>query len=135
MRRHVLGLVAATVAAPYLVLLPSALLLEFNDVASYGESFDVLDVLKFLPLGTMTLAFCGIPLLIVAAICAALFNFFQCRTKWTPMLAGALLGFCFVTILTSPPSSEDWLTILAISTLPGAICGWIYWRIAIGRPS
>jgi hypothetical protein len=133
MKRHVWGVLAATLVAPYLVGLMMGLFVEFDDMVNHGESFDVLELLDFLFISTGVLIIAGVPLLIVASFWIALLDLCKCRTKLGPILAGIITGVCSVTVLVSgrPITGEFWVLALATSSLSGAICGWIYWRIAI----
>jgi len=121
------------VAAPYLTGLLIGFYIEFVDVVRHGEPINLLDLLKFLPISTVVLIVAGIPILILSALCAALLNAAEWQTRRASIMAGSLTGFCFIALLTSSPASfgKEWLYALALGTLPGAVCGWIYWRIAI----
>lgn len=131
MRRHILGALAATVAASYLV----AFLVDFDTpiVVSRANNkpLDPLDLLGFIDLGTELLEAYGIPLLILASLCVALLYALGYRTKESSMLIGAILGSCFVTVVILPQTADELLDGLVGGFLSGAICGWIYWLIAI----
>jgi hypothetical protein len=133
MKRHIWGIIAATAAAPYIAGLLIGFYAEVVDVVRHGEPLDLPALLKFLPISTVALVVLGVPILIVSALCAALLNAAEWHTRWTSITAGSLAGFCFIALLASSPANfgDEWLYALAIGAPPGAICGWIYWRIAI----
>lgn len=134
MGRRILGVLAATIIAPYLVMFLLNLFgLLSGDSAGLKEP---LDLLKTIPLGTFALLMFGLPLLILASICAALVHLIAQPTWRAPVLSGAILGFGFVaTFFVRNLEYDAWTFTALISGLcSGAICGWIYWLIAIGRP-
>jgi hypothetical protein len=133
MKRHIWGIIAATAAAPYIAGLLIGFYVELVDVVRHGEPLELPSLLKFLPISTVVLTVAGIPILILSALCAALLNAAEWRTRRASIVAGSLTGFCFIALLTSSPANlgDEWLYALAIGAPPGAICGWIYWRIAI----
>src|SRR5690606_6635230 len=96
---------------------------------------DPLDLLKTIPLGSFALLLFGIPLLILAGICAALVHIVEQPTWRGPVLGGAVLGLGFVAAIFVRSLEHDAETIVMLiaGLCSGAICGWIYWRIAIGR--
>jgi hypothetical protein len=132
-RRHILGILAATVAAPYLVLflLSFSLLIQGGSAGLEGP----LDLIKTLPLGTFALLMYGSPLLILSSLLAALLNALGWRSQWAIILGGATLGLCFMHLLfsSSYEPGKTGFPVLSIGAICGAVCGWIYWRIAIGR--
>jgi peptidoglycan biosynthesis protein MviN/MurJ (putative lipid II flippase) len=133
MRRHIWRIMAATAAAPYVAGLLIGFFTELGDVARHGEPLDLPSLLKFLPISTVVLIVAGIPILFASALCAALLNAAGWNTRRASITAGSLTGFCFIALLTSSPANfgDEWAYALAIGTLPGGVCGWIYWRIAI----
>lgn len=129
MRRHCLGVLAATLAAPYLVLFLWSLFgLVSGDQIGMEEP---LDLLKVLPLGTFGLGLFGIPLLILASLCAVAVNAVKRPTWRGPVLGGAILGLGFTAVLFD--GDREFIPFLVSGALSGALCGWIYWRIAV-RP-
>ena len=132
-RRHILGVVAATVAAPYLVFLPGA------SSALINGSYD-LDFFSFgIRVATGALMYFGIPVLILAGICAAILHRLKFQTRGWCMLGGAVVGLVFLGILELLPGIDldtSFWSLVGASLhflLSGAACGWIYWRIVIGR--
>jgi hypothetical protein len=123
----------ATVAAPYLVTLPGFSLSMIN--GSYGLT----DFLFGIWVATGALMFFGIPVLILAGICAAILHRLKLQTRGWCMLGGAGVGLGFLGLIQLLPGTTMnigfWPLVLVVleTLLPGALCGWIYWRIAIGR--
>lgn len=127
MRRHILGVLAAAIAAPYLVLFLWSLFgLVSGDRAGMKEP---LDLLKVIPLGTIGLMIVGIPLLILASLCAMVVNAIKRPTWHGPVLGGMILGLGSMVALFADDS--EFIPFLMSGALSGAICGWIYWRIAL----
>ena len=113
MRRHILGVFAATVAAPYLVVFMDLMFeLMFTDSPGVVEP---LDLLKALPLGTFGLFLFGGPVLMLSGICAVVLNLFGLRSTWWAIIGGATVGLCFAAILFSASTEstpEDQLLIV-----------------------
>ncbi|WP_414472704.1 hypothetical protein [Microvirga sp. M2] len=129
MRRHILGVLTATTAAPYLVLFLWSLFgLLSGDQVGMKEP---LDLLKVIPLGTLGVGMFGIPLLILASLCAMAVNVVRRPTWRGSVLGGITLSLGF----TAAHSADDGVSVpfLMSGALSGAISGWIYWRIAM-RP-
>ena len=130
MRRHIFGVAAATVAAPYLVVFtiyPLGIML-----ANAADSLTLFELLKY---GTLALSGAALPVLVLSGICAAILNRLGVRSKWWMMASGAGLGLASFALVLSQPtlSSSDHRPAALSLSLSGALCGWIYWRIAIGR--
>src|SRR5690606_13297174 len=86
MWRRCLGILAATIVAPYLVMFLWSLYgLLSGEAVGLKEP---LDLLKTIPLGTFALLLFGIPLLILAGICAALVHIVERPTWRGPVLGG-----------------------------------------------
>ena len=133
MRRHILGVVTATVAAPYLTIL----LWELS-VLLLGEEVGIeepIDLLKAIPIGTFAFLLFGLPLLILSSVFAILVNTIENPSWRSSVFSGAILGLGFMSVffVRSPEYSFEVATFLTVGTLTGAICGWIYWRIALSR--
>ncbi|MEZ0169012.1 hypothetical protein [Microvirga sp. TS319] len=90
-----------------------------------------LDLLKVISMGTFGVVVFGIPLLVLASLCAMAVNTAKRPTWCGPVLGGIILGLGFTAALSTDDSPP--IPFLMSSALSGAICGWIYWRIAI-RP-
>ncbi|HLM42153.1 MAG TPA: hypothetical protein VK434_21470 [Microvirga sp.] len=134
MHRHILGVVAATLAAPYLVMLvPYLLSSPINRSDGFG------DLRLAIRLATGGLVLLGLPTLILASICAAILHRLKIRAKGWCMLGGAGVGLGSLGVMVSLTGASleisSWrlLMILLDNLLSGAICGCIYWRIAIAR--
>ncbi len=136
MHRHVLGVVSATLAAPYLVMLaPYLLSSPVNRLDGFG------DLRLASRLATGGLVLLGLPTLILASICAAILHRLEIRAKGWCMLGGAGVGLgsfgVMVSLTGASMEISSWrlLMIVLDNLLSGAVCGWIYWRIALGpRP-
>ncbi len=135
MRRKILGVVAATIAAPYLVL---AFYYVGDVLLRSGGGLrrdDLFGVRKILPLGLDFLLYLGGPLVAAAGLLAFVLERFGLRHRAVFIAAGALLGAAFVAT-TSPshagaPESWSWGPVRMIAPFAGAICGFIYWRIGV----
>lgn len=131
MRRHILGVVAATVAAPYLVMLLGSPLDSERGLAALWSGIQQ---------ATGGLVLFGIPTLILAGICAAILHRLKLQTWVWCMAGGAGVGLVFLGLLTSLTyrhmTKSFWplLLVVLILLLSGAVCGWIYWRIALKNP-
>ena len=129
MLRHILGVVAATVAAPYLIVIFAEF--PFDKTDSSGLLFGI-------NVATGALMFFGIPTLILAGICAAILHRLKLQTRGWCMLGGAGVGLGFLGLIQLLPGTTMnigfWPLVLVVleTLLPGALCGWIYWRIALG---
>jgi hypothetical protein len=129
--RHILGVVAATVAAPYLVMLIEYL---FNN-----NTRGLTGLWSGIQAGTMGLVVFGLPTLILAGICAAILHRLKLQARSWCMLGGAGVGLSFHGLIQLLPGTTMnigfWplLFVLLVNLLSGALCGWIYWRIAIRR--
>jgi uncharacterized membrane protein HdeD (DUF308 family) len=131
MKRHAAGLIAARIAAPYL----TAFLMMVFDLLflDHARPSNPLELLEFMSLGILGFLFFGIPLLLLSSVLAlALSRLSRHPPSWQPMIIGGVLGLCFVSVIFTESFEGTW-TCLASGALAGAICGWIYWRIAIGR--
>jgi hypothetical protein len=136
MMPHVVGVLAATAVAPYLCFLTIILLRVFPD--DFDRIAGFLPLIKLVTaVGTLALSTMAIPLLIFAGMVIAGLNSLGCRSRWQYMVGGGIFGLCFlgVFVLATPSYNLGDFYILVPGALSGAICGWIYWRIAMGgRP-
>lgn len=131
MKRHALAILAATLAGPYLVGFFLVVLFTLTDLAG-GRPIHPADLFGFIVIGSFGLALFGIPLLILASVCAVLLHAFRSQALWTPVLTGAGIGACFLAVaFSSLNRSQDRMIVSASGALTGALCGWIYWRIAL----
>lgn len=129
MTRRIVALLTACAAAPYLTVLFMLII----DLA-YGEKGAEfpLDLLKAVPLGTFALLLLGLPLVCAASLLAAILHGGGWEARWHCTTAACLLGSCFVGLVFSEELTKS-LAPLIQGGLAGAICGWIYWKIAIKR--
>jgi small-conductance mechanosensitive channel len=138
MLRAIGGLFAASLVAPYLASFLITLFLAIFDHVSRNDALlarpspvdELLGVLNVPFLGTIGLAMFGLPILLVAAIVALALDIFGLRSKRHSVIGGGGLGGLFLGLLFS----GSWIPLVA-GLLTGAVCGWIYWRIALHRPS
>lgn len=131
MKRHVLGVLAASATAPYLVgafLFVGAMSGSLN-VASPSPPGDVLSFWGvILALGTYGILAYGIPVLIAAAVAAAAIKFFDLNSPKTAVGLGFTIGLGFGLFVLPSEIDTAWLVSFALS---GTASGWVYWRIAI----
>ncbi len=123
MKRQLLGLLAATMAAPYLVVLFASSLGRDLTSNSYGWRPSLEDILFY---GTFGLVLFGLPLLAVAGIAIAVLTRLGWASLWTALLAGAVIGSVSIAVMYGDGPIDTLL-----GAVSGAICGWIYWTIAL----
>ncbi len=143
MLRRVLGIVAAIAAAPVLLFLLMALM----SWVLHGFPWPRLHIGFFIALvafGLLPFVALPLPLLTASLISLGLAWLLEragLRSRLPYMFLGAVTGPALVLWITwslsSKPSPHDWTKMLsgmpAFAAPAGALCGWIYWRIAIGR--
>lgn len=121
------GLLVSSVAAPYLCLLFIALLANgFTDDRIPDAVGWVIGG------GTLALVWAGVPVFLIGGVVSGMLETFGLRSQMTMIAGGAAVGFSFLTPLLLSDQKGDWIFPVA-GMLSGAICGWLYWRIAIGR--
>lgn len=129
MDRQIKGIVAATLAAPYIATLLMALRIVIfehrNPNALFTERF--YDDIALL--GTVGLFYSGVPTMILSLIAAGILNMLKLRSAVSSLLIGSIVGLAFGAFL-SATSFRDNVHLMLIFTASGAICGWIYWLIA-----
>ncbi len=128
MARHIGAMLLATIVAPYLGVLCFVVFGPWP-----GWIFGPREFLEALSLGTICLIIFGIPLLLILA--SITFILKACRLMRWPYFvgSGACMGLGFM-IVGKPElyfSSEDYPQVTLIAACVGAVCGWIYWRIAV----
>ncbi|UVF19894.1 hypothetical protein HPT29_001715 [Microvirga terrae] len=133
MRHLLVSLIAvglANVVAPLLTGFLSLLLgIALNpQTFSYRSAFE----------GLALFALFGVPLVFmsifpVSLILALLGLFFRWRSLWIHAVGGAALGlgFAFLAYDWSFPRGLNDQRFFPAATFAGALCGWVYWRIAI----
>ena len=136
MLRRFWGLVAATAAAPFLTSLFMGLhLLGAHGIRSFDDAVGFVAAVLFL--GTAGLVIYSLPIAITASLLSAFASGMDLTDRIVAMATGAALGatFCLGIDLAAGSEqfgSEFWQNLISM-TPSGAICGWIYWRIAIRR--
>jgi hypothetical protein len=125
--RQLAALLAASAAAPYLTSLFLSLhLLNSHGITSVGDAFEFV----------AGLVIYGIPITLAASIFGTILIAMGLYHRITAIIFGAALGGAFqlgLTTLTDPGRrGNDFWPYLISMTFSGAICGWIYWRIATG---
>ena len=73
-----------------------------------------------------------LPLLLVASSMAFALHRLRWRRRWHSVGSAGVLGALFTGMLFFERSPLG-LILLASGALAGAICGWIYWRIAVRK--
>src|SRR4051794_32027147 len=129
--RQIGALSVATVVSPFLVAFPITLsALVSGDSVGIHEP---LDLLKSVPLGVAGLTMFGAPTFILAALLAWLLDTCGCRSPWPFTASGAGLGALFVGWIFFEPAKLlfEQAIVMASGAVSGAICGWIYWCIAL----
>jgi len=132
MDQQIKGIVAATLAAPYvasLLMVLRIVIMEHEDPAPlFTERF--YDNIALL--GTIGLFYAGLPTLILALIGAGILNGLKLRSAVASLLGGSIVGLIFGALFGAS-SLKDNIHLMLIFVASGIICGFIHWRIAIGR--
>ncbi|MFC4170700.1 hypothetical protein ACFOYU_01300 [Microvirga sp. GCM10011540] len=116
MKHHLLGLFAASVTAPYLIVL---LMILFGRDLPYDPAIN--DTALH---GTAGLLVFGLPLFAASCLTALVLATAGWTSRSSAVFGGAVLGFCFIATVVGVGTGTF------IGALSGAICGWIYWAIA-----
>ncbi|NIX75361.1 hypothetical protein [Microvirga terricola] len=128
----------ATLAAPFLTG-TLWLLAEFEFVIGGRWTKDFLFITNRLAQATATAVnVTAVTLFPIALLAALIGAWMGWRSRWIYLFGGAVLACMPIYVLAEMfPGSERKLLLTLVGTMipSGAICGWIYWRIAIGRPS
>jgi hypothetical protein len=129
MKRRLQATLAACAAAPYL----TALFMLIIDLllSSEPEVENPLGFLIAIPIGTFGLLYFGLPLLCVGSLLAFSLHVLKWEAWWPHILSGAVLGSCFGGWVLSEIFVR-FPSLIVTGGLAGALCGWIYWRIATG---
>ena len=121
---------AANLAAPFIFL---------TVLAAYEFPSSPLEGLKALA-GVALVGVLALPQLFPFALPASLLlsvvgRVAGWRARWTFVAGGAVIGVVFLTVFSGDALDAygETASFIPISIVTGAICGWIYWRIAIGR--
>jgi hypothetical protein len=129
MKRRILGILAASAVAPYLGAASFLVSMALKDpslptIESAAEFFT--GIMMF---GTAGLIIYGIPVLAFVAIAALVLHALDAHSPLIITAIASLVGLCFGLFLTSPDFHE-W-SVIPSAFISAAICGWIYWRIAL----
>ncbi len=129
MRRHILGVIASATAAPYLVAagLGITVSLESPKPSAFENIVDLL--IGTVLFGTFGLLIYGLPVLAFGIFAALIFYAFDIRSITVVATVGSIIGLCFGLLLILQ-NDDNW-PLIPGCLISGAICGWIYWRIAI----
>lgn len=129
MKRQILGILATTLTAPYLgaiyVLIPIAARTEFASLVPLKDIQGLLAL--FIAVGMMGLAEFGAYILLAASVMALILAGLRIRSPALSIGLGAAIGLCLGIYIDLPHNELPVPALLGI----GALCGWIYWRIAI----
>ncbi|MEZ0169006.1 hypothetical protein [Microvirga sp. TS319] len=132
--RHVKALVIASASAPYLTSLFMGLpSLAEHGLSGIGDAFEYLAAT--LIVGTAGLVIYGLPIAIAAGGFGGVLIWIGFRHPAIAIMFGAALGALFGCVLQAGQERTGngfWLIRISM-ILSGAICGFIYWRIAIRR--
>ncbi|MCG7394643.1 hypothetical protein MHY87_17195 [Microvirga sp. ACRRW] len=128
MERIVAGVITASLLAPFVFAL-FILLLVVTFVHDFPFELELLYGVLFVSLGALIEY--GFVLFPASAVIAYGLYRFGIRSPWPPIFCGAALGPTLTLLMSPHILGIEWISLLAI--LPGAICGWIYWRIALYR--
>lgn len=131
MDRQIKGIVAATLAAPYVagLLMTLRIIIIFEHKTLYPLfTARFYDDIAFL--GSVGLLYVGLPTLMLSLVADAILNMLKLRSALSSLLMGSVVGLAFGSFL-SASSFRDNIHLVLIFTTSGAICGWIYWHIAI----
>ena len=121
MKHHLLGLFAASLTAPYLVVF---FMIVFGQELPYDPAIN--DTALY---GTIGLMVFGLPLFGLVSLSALVLSAAGWASRSGAVFCGAILGFCLMAVIGDRGAG------MIIGALSGAICGSIYWWIATGgRP-
>lgn len=132
MKRQILGVLAASLAAPYLAVAFMFALPAWEEAAKAGI-LEALGKLFFwiVLAGTFALIVYGIPILIMATLIAFTLSKLRATSRWIAMAAGSVNGLALGSLAIVLDDGGDWSSLPAF-ILAGALCGLLYWRIALG---
>lgn len=132
MDRQIKGIIAATLAAPYVASLLMALWIVLFEPRVPDPFFAERLFKDVIFLGTVGLLYAGLPILILALIGAGILNGLKLRSGVASLFSGSIVGLIFGAFFNAS-GLRDNIHLTLIFVVSGAICGWIYWAIAIGR--
>jgi hypothetical protein len=127
-KRQLGGAFVATIIAPYLV----ALLMFLGDVLRGLAHFWELPAVAVL--GSAALFFFGLPAFLASLLLMPFVNHAGRWARLVSMFGGAIIGTGFLALFFwKIVFLSEGLFRMGCGALAGAICGWIYWRIALAR--
>ena len=127
MKRTILGVLMASMAAPYIATL---LTLVTNPGPISVHS--LFDLWKVAPFGTVVLLHFWAPMVVASSALALILTAIRATSPIAVMTGAALLGFGFAVVAKGGVFFGTWEPQLT-GALTGAICGWIYWRVALAE--
>jgi hypothetical protein len=134
--RQLVAFLAASASAPYLTSLFLSLhLLTRHSITGFGDAIEF--VAAILILGPAGLVIYGLPVAIAAGVLGGILIWIGFYHRIAAIIFGATLGDTFdlsLNMLSGSERSGGFWPYLISMTLSGAICGWIYWRIASSTP-
>src|SRR5215208_135097 len=126
MDRQIKGVVAATLAAPYV----ASFLMSLQIIIVENQNPRVLLTEKFYDdvavLGTIGLFYSALPTLFLSLAAAALLNRLELRSARSSLLIGSVVGSTFGAFFSASSFKHN-AHLMLIFAVSGAICGWIYW--------
>jgi hypothetical protein len=131
MVRTVGALLAATLAGPYIFLLLSGMMnfVLKPAIPSLETSILALPMLMFM--GTIGLILFGVPALLLGAAMLGLSWKMGFYSRRYAVCAGAIIASGLAALHLDSEFQSEIVQSLILGALSGAICGWIYWRIAL----
>ncbi|MCG7394640.1 hypothetical protein MHY87_17180 [Microvirga sp. ACRRW] len=85
-----------------------------------------------LTFGSLGLLIYGLPLILAFSIAALILHAIKAERSALPVCLGSLIGLCFGAFFAASDMQDEWPLFLGCF-VSGAICGWIYWRIALRK--
>jgi len=144
--RRILGVAAASLAAPFLlvtIVIVLGYLAEALEGGFYQPRLGWRIANALILYGVGAIIVFPIPLLVTALISGGLASLLEglgFRSRLPFMAGGAVMGTALMLWITGNPGalwSGDYWPLFAgtmtLAALAGSLCGWIYWRIAIAR--
>jgi hypothetical protein len=138
--RQIVGLLAASAMAPYVTIF---IVLGLEPVFQIDllsiELASPLDLFKFVLLASVVAISFGPVIALLASLVALGLNALRWQARWIIVTSGSLFGLCINgavfsgLALSSTPQLARYGCFVAAGALAGAICGWLYWRIALRR--
>jgi hypothetical protein len=132
MDREIGGILGASLAAPYVVVMLLPLIAIGAGLEDHGIILKARFYEDLLLLGTAGLMMSIVPTLILSMLMAGTLHSLKAHSCPGAILGGSLVRLCFGAVFGSSSVMQSWSLMLAFP-LSSAICGGIYWQIAIGR--